>query len=76
VPITDFSLTAADGDGLYSWSATGLPAGLSIDTATGVISGTTSDTQTSVTVTVTDGLGATATATFNVEPAIIPNPEC
>lgn len=75
-PITDFSLTANGGQGAYAWSATGLPAGLSIDPPTGVISGTTSDTLTSVTVTVTDGLGATATATFNVEPTISPSPEC
>jgi hypothetical protein len=33
-------VTATGGDGIYHWSATGLPPGLSLDPATGVISGT------------------------------------
>jgi eukaryotic-like serine/threonine-protein kinase len=33
------SVTATGGDGNYTWSATGLPEGLSIDPASGVISG-------------------------------------
>jgi hypothetical protein len=38
----DYSATVAatGGTGAYSWSATGLPAGLTINSATGVISGT------------------------------------
>ncbi len=34
------SARAAGGTGSYSWTATGLPSGLAIDSATGVISGT------------------------------------
>jgi hypothetical protein len=33
------ALTGTGGDGMYSWSATGLPPGLSMNSATGVISG-------------------------------------
>jgi endo-1,4-beta-xylanase len=48
-----------------SYSATGLPAGLSINAATGLISGTPSTPgNNSVTVTVTDSTGATSTASF------------
>lgn len=39
-PYPNTTMTAKDGGGIYSWSATGLPAGLSIDSASGVISGT------------------------------------
>jgi hypothetical protein len=49
-----------------TYSATGLPAGLSINATTGLISGTPTTAGTSsVTVTATDGTGATGTATFN-----------
>jgi hypothetical protein len=34
-----FTVTAAGGDGRYSWGASGLPSGLTIDSSTGVISG-------------------------------------
>jgi Putative Ig domain len=34
-----YTLTGSGGDGMYSWSATGLPPGLSINSTTGVISG-------------------------------------
>lgn len=61
-----------------SWTATGVPAGLSID-ATGIISGTPTTTGTSsVTVTVTDPDGATATtAAFAwtvVDPLVVASP--
>jgi large repetitive protein len=59
-----------DGDTL-SFSATGLPAGLSIDPVTGIISGTIDRSASqangglySVTVTASDGRGGTVTATF------------
>jgi VCBS repeat-containing protein len=61
-----------DGDGL-TFSATGLPAGLTIDSATGIISGTIdrSASQSNggvygVTVTADDGAGGRATTTFTV----------
>jgi O-glycosyl hydrolase len=48
-----------------TYSAAGLPAGLSISSSTGLISGTPTTTATSsVTVTVTDGTGAKGTASF------------
>ncbi|MFD0726684.1 putative Ig domain-containing protein [Lysobacter brunescens] len=56
----------ANGDAL-SYTATGLPSGLSIDAATGLISGTPSALGTfSVTVTASDGRGGTASATFAI----------
>ena len=49
-----------------TYSASGLPAGLSINSSTGLISGTPTATGTSsVTVTAKDGTGATASASFN-----------
>src|SRR6202043_2854191 len=48
-----------------TYSATGLPAGLSINASTGLISGTPSGAQTaSVTVTATDTTGADGSASF------------
>jgi O-glycosyl hydrolase len=48
-----------------TYSATGLPAGLSINSSTGLISGTpTASGSSSVTVTATDGTGASGTASF------------
>jgi serine protease len=49
-----------------TYSATGLPAGLSINSSTGLISGTpTTATTSSVTVTATDGTGAAGSASFS-----------
>jgi hypothetical protein len=67
---TFMRLTATDAEGdRIVWAATGLPAGLAIDAATGVISGTTTgfsgDQPASVTVTVTDGTtGARRSTSF------------
>lgn len=66
-------ITATDPQGdTLTYSATGLPAGLAINSTTGTISGTpTTATTTSVTVTATDPGLNTGTATFNwtVNPA-------
>jgi Zn-dependent metalloprotease len=52
--------------GALTYSATGLPAGLSISSSTGLISGTPTATGTSsVTVTAKDSTGATGSATFS-----------
>lgn len=39
-PYGPATFTASGGTGAYTWSATGLPPGLSIDSSTGVLSGT------------------------------------
>jgi len=51
----------------FTWSATGLPPGLSINPATGVITGTTGPTNGSFTpqVTATDSSGGSGTVAFN-----------
>jgi hypothetical protein len=71
-PSTSVSLTmsATDSDSsitTFTWSATGLPTGLSINSSPGVISGTTSSTPGTFTahVTATDSTSASGTATFN-----------
>lgn len=59
------SLTATGGTAPYTWSASGLPAGLTM--GDGVISGTpTASGSFTVTVTVTDSTSAVATASYNV----------
>jgi type II secretory pathway pseudopilin PulG len=58
-------LVVSGGARPLTWSATGLPAGLSINTSTGVISGTPTTSQTrSVTVTVTEADGRATSVTF------------
>ena len=63
----DAGATDPDGDSL-TYAATGLPDGLSINTASGLISGTLSSTSAGlhhVTVTVTDGVMVDASDTFD-----------
>ena len=63
----NMQLTATDSasEQTLKWSATGLPAGLSIDSAKGVITGSpTTVGSSSVTVTATDGTGASGSASF------------
>ncbi len=65
--ISPFTVAATGGTAPYSWSATGLPSGVSIHQATGEVSGTPTATCTcTVTVTATDSAGTPATddATF------------
>jgi hypothetical protein len=77
VTITPITATATGGTGTISWSATGLPTGITIDPSTGVISGTASTTTGSpwsVVITATDSLGATDTQaltwTINSAPTV------
>ena len=66
----DLTIAATDSaSNTLTYSATGLPAGLSIDSSTGAITGTvttgdSADSPDTVTVTATDSTGATGTATF------------
>jgi uncharacterized protein (TIGR03437 family) len=63
------TVTATGGSGSYAWSATGLPAGLGIGSATGIISGTpttNSGSPYTVLVTVTDSNSAKATRTYSL----------
>jgi hypothetical protein len=65
VPYT-FQFTAAGGSGSYSWTAAGLPSWLTLSSA-GVLSGTpTAAGPAAFTVTVTDSMGATASAPVSV----------
>ncbi len=59
------ALSASGGSSPYTWSATGLPAGLSINSSTGVISGTPTTVNTyTVTVTATDSQNRPGSAQF------------
>jgi hypothetical protein len=70
--ITSFTVTATGGTPPYTWSATGLPPGISIGSTTGTVSGTPTTAGTfNVTATATDTLGASGSApfTFTISPA-------
>ncbi|MEU6075378.1 S8 family peptidase [Micromonospora sp. NPDC047074] len=61
----DVQVQGSGGTTPYTWSASGLPAGLTIGASTGRITGSAATAGTStVTVTLTDAAGRTATATF------------
>ncbi|WP_185155459.1 putative Ig domain-containing protein [Rudanella paleaurantiibacter] len=72
-----FTVVATDPEGgTLTYAATGLPAGLTINPNTGVVSGTPSQTGVfPVTVTVTDPVGTTSSVSFNltVNPQVTPN---
>lgn len=66
----EFAPQATGGRGSYTWSATGLPAGLTLDSATGAITGTpTAATAASVKLTVTDSVGTATTITLDLHVA-------
>jgi putative Ig domain-containing protein len=74
VPLS-LPIVATDSDpaATLSYSAIGLPAGLSINSSTGVISGTPTTVQTTVvTITVADGTGASHSVSFNWTITLVP----
>jgi hypothetical protein len=77
-PITTTTVTAVGGQTPYTWSATGLPPGVTINSGTGAISGTPSNSGTfTVVVTVTDFVRNSANCTYtnvtvNPQPTITP----
>ena len=66
-----YQVPLTGGVGPFSWSATGLPSGLTLDASTGLITGTTTPaTNATIRVTVVDRNQKTATATFSLKTPI------
>ncbi|TDU88287.1 Zn-dependent metalloprotease [Kribbella voronezhensis] len=66
-PIASFTLSASGGTAPYTWSATGLPGGLTIGSSTGTISGTpTANGTFNVTATATASAGGSGSTTFTI----------
>ena len=78
VPDSDaLQMTATGGTAPYSWSATGLPTGLSINPSTGLISGVVTRIATyTVTVTAVDAAGRSASTQFSWSGRREPCPRC
>ena len=68
-----YTFTGYGGASPYSWSATNLPAGLSINSTTGTISGTPTASGSTATITITDStsLAESVNYTINVDPFAI-----
>jgi len=67
VALTPFTLTASGGTSPYTWSATGLPAGVTIGSSTGTVSGTPTASGTfNVTATATASAGGSGSAQFTI----------
>ncbi|WP_343061373.1 M4 family metallopeptidase [Nocardioides luti] len=63
--ISSFTLAASGGTSPYTWTATGLPAGVTIGASSGTVSGTPTTAGTySVTATAKDAAGATGSTSF------------
>jgi len=65
--IASFTLTASGGTAPYTWSATGLPAGITIGSSTGTVSGTPTTAGTyNVTATATASAGGSGSTSFSI----------
>ena len=66
IPYTSTTITRTGGSSPFVWTATGLPAGVTINSSTGVVSGTPTVTGAfSPTITVTDSYSTTASRTYS-----------